>query len=101
MATVTCAVTKGDLPIDITWMFRDKQIEFGHDIIESSSSKRVKQLTIEAVAAEHAGEYTCVASNIAGSVSQTAVLEVNGIILISYFFPILYPNYKISYSNSK
>lgn len=79
LATVTCAVTKGDLPIDITWMFGDRQIEFGYDMVISSSSKRLKQLTIETVAAKHAGEYTCVASNIAGSVSHTAVLEVNGI----------------------
>ncbi|XP_051153617.1 cell adhesion molecule Dscam2 isoform X42 [Leptopilina boulardi] len=77
LVTVTCAITKGDLPIDIIWMFGDKEIEFGHDIVISSSSKRLKQLTIETVAAKHAGEYTCVASNIAGSVTQTAVLEVN------------------------
>lgn len=77
-------------------MFGDKEIEFGHDIVISSSSKRLKQLTIETVAAKHAGEYTCVASNIAGSVTQTAVLEVNGIILIScsfIFFQILFTKF--------
>lgn len=80
MASVQCAVIKGDLPLEIIWMFRDHEIGVDQqDMIISGSGKRIKQLTIEAVAARHAGEYTCVASNAAGSVSQTAVLEVNGI----------------------
>ena len=82
MASVQCAVIKGDLPLDITWMFGDDEIGVDQqDMIISGSGKRLKQLTIEAVAARHAGQYTCVASNAAGSVAQTAVLEVNGIII--------------------
>ena len=83
MASVQCTVIKGDLPLEITWMFGDHPVGLDQrDIVISSSSKRLMQLTIEDVAAKHAGEYTCVASNAAGSVSQTAVLEVNGIRLI-------------------
>ena len=80
MASVQCAVVEGDLPLEITWMFGDREIKSDRtDIIISASGKRLKQLTIEAVAAWHAGEYTCVASNEAGSVSKSAILKVNGI----------------------
>lgn len=79
IASVTCAVTKGDLPMDINWMFQDQLVdETREDIIISNLGKRGKQLSIEAVGAAHAGEYTCVASNIAGSTTRTAVLNVNG-----------------------
>lgn len=81
MTAVQCAVIKGDLPIEIVWMFGDQQIfKSQRDIIISDSGNRLKQLTIEAVAARHAGEYTCIASNAAGSVSRSAVLNVNGTI---------------------
>ncbi|XP_043478415.1 Down syndrome cell adhesion molecule-like protein 1 homolog isoform X8 [Leptopilina heterotoma] len=78
LASVQCAVIKGDLPIEIVWMFADQPIYKPQgDIIISDSGSRLKQLTIEAVAARHAGEYTCIASNAAGSVSRTAILNVN------------------------
>ena len=35
-------------------------------------------MSIESVAARHAGEYTCVATNGAGTISQSAMLVVNG-----------------------
>lgn len=74
-----CVVTKGDFPLEITWTFNGRPIQSYHgDVIVSDTGKRVKQLTIESVAARHAGEYTCVASNAAGSVSHSAVLDVNG-----------------------
>lgn len=80
MAAVTCSVTKGDLPMEIQWMFQNEVIdEKREDILISNFGKRGKQLSIEAVGAIDAGEYTCVASNIAGSTTRTAVLDVNGI----------------------
>ncbi|KAF7988027.1 hypothetical protein HCN44_007521 [Aphidius gifuensis] len=78
LASIQCAVSKGDFPLEITWMFRGEQLnsdQFG--IIFSDSGKRVKQLTIESVNAKNAGEYTCVASNAAGSTSSSAILDVN------------------------
>lgn len=72
-------VTKGDFPMDIKWMFQNQPIDNSmEDIVVSDSGKRGKQLTIEAVRAKHAGEYTCIASNVAGSVTRTAELDVNG-----------------------
>ncbi|XP_057326095.1 cell adhesion molecule Dscam2 isoform X34 [Microplitis mediator] len=78
LASIQCAVSKGDFPLEITWMFKGRPIGPDRsDIIVSNSGKRVKQLTIDAVAARHAGEYTCVASNAAGSSSHSAILDVN------------------------
>ncbi|XP_020284790.1 Down syndrome cell adhesion molecule-like protein Dscam2 isoform X19 [Pseudomyrmex gracilis] len=78
LVSVQCVVTKGDSPLEITWTFDGRPIQAYHsDVIVSDSGKRVKQLTIESVAARHAGEYTCVASNAAGSVSHSATLDVN------------------------
>lgn len=74
-----CAVMKGDIPLQIEWMFQGRKIEPTHaDVIVSDNGKRAKQLAIESVVAKHAGEYTCVASNSAGSTSRSALLTVNG-----------------------
>lgn len=87
MATSQCAAVKGDLPVDITWSLNgqplhgDKIAGSHHrhrDIIINRSSKRASTLTIESVAASHAGEYSCTISNVAGSAMHTAVLSVNG-----------------------
>lgn len=99
LASIQCAVSKGDFPLEITWMFKGLPIGPDRsDIIVSGSGKRVKQLTIDAVAARHAGEYTCVASNAAGSSSHSAILDVNGIKIITsklinnLIFPSLLPS---------
>lgn len=79
LVSVQCVVTKGDSPLEITWTFDGHPIQSYHsDVIVSDTGKRVKQLTIESVAARHAGEYTCVASNAAGSISHSVTLDVNG-----------------------
>lgn len=89
MATVQCAVIKGDLPIDIMWSFNGRAIDAANgafdehnydnpDIVISRSSKRASQLTIESVAARHAGEYSCTASNTAGTATHSSILSVNG-----------------------
>ncbi|EFN60720.1 Down syndrome cell adhesion molecule-like protein 1 [Camponotus floridanus] len=78
LVSVQCVVTKGDSPLEITWTFDGHPIQSYHsDVIVSDTGKRVKQLTIESVAARHAGEYTCVASNAAGSISHSVTLDVN------------------------
>ncbi|XP_043478457.1 Down syndrome cell adhesion molecule-like protein Dscam2 isoform X47 [Leptopilina heterotoma] len=78
MASVQCAIGKGDLPLEISWMFDGRPIEFDQsDTIKIDNGNRRKLLTIESVSARHAGEYTCVASNLAGSVSRSANLVIN------------------------
>ncbi|XP_043478446.1 Down syndrome cell adhesion molecule-like protein Dscam2 isoform X37 [Leptopilina heterotoma] len=76
--SVQCTVSKGDFPLDIDWLFEGQSLQsYKEDVAVTNSGKRSKQLTIEAVAANHAGEYTCVASNIVGTVSRSATLNVN------------------------
>lgn len=78
--TGTCTVLKGDHPIQIEWAFNGEPISRDHpDITIVSTSKRVSLLTIDAVTAQHAGEYTCTASNVAGGTSYSASVAVNGI----------------------
>lgn len=78
--SAVCTIVKGDYPIEITWSFNGLPVANNQpDIVISSTSKRVSLLTIDAVNARHAGDYTCVASNKAGAVSHTSTLSVNGI----------------------
>ena len=57
MATITCAVVKGDSPLDIDLMFMGDPVrsDNSNGLAVSSSGKRAKQLMIEAVEAKHAG----------------------------------------------
>lgn len=80
MATVQCAVTKGDLPISFQWLFNGSELPPDENIILSKSGKRTSVLTIETIRAYHAGNYTCVARNPAGRTNHTSDLKVIGII---------------------
>lgn len=77
--TATCTVLKGDHPIQIEWALNGEPISRNHyDIVIVNTSKRVSVLTIDAVTARHAGEYSCSVSNAAGGTSYSASLAVNG-----------------------
>ena len=61
-------------------MFQNEPVDGNRDdIVISNLGKRGKQLIIESIRAEHSGEYTCIASNLAGSTTRSAILDVNGI----------------------
>jgi len=79
--SAVCSILKGDLPIEIRWSLNGEIItRLTHpDVIITNSGKKSSFLTIESVTARHAGEYSCVASNLVGSVSRSAALSVNGI----------------------
>lgn len=78
--TAPCTVIKGDYPILIEWSLNGEPIFLNNpDITIGSTSKRVSVLSIDAVSARHAGDYTCSASNLAGGTSYSASLAVNGI----------------------
>lgn len=77
--SATCSILKGDFPMDISWAFNGAPIDSERtDQYTITKSKRLSVLAIDAVAARHAGEYTCTASNRAGASSHTAMLAVNG-----------------------
>ncbi|XP_055593989.1 cell adhesion molecule Dscam2 isoform X37 [Uranotaenia lowii] len=74
---VTCHVSKGDLPIEITWQFNGKPLRISSNIEITSIGKRSSSLNIPSVTADHSGVYTCIAKNIAGLRNQSAELFVN------------------------
>lgn len=79
-ASIQCVIAKGDLPLEIEFTFQAEALTSSEDVLISESGKRGKQLMIDSVNGRHAGEYTCVASNLAGSTTRSAVLAVNGTI---------------------
>lgn len=88
--TATCTILKGDQPIQIEWALNGQPISHDFSDITIVTSKRVSLLTIDAVTASHAGEYTCVASNTAGGTSYSASLAVNGTIRSSSKLSLLF-----------
>lgn len=79
-ASVTCAISKGDQPLNITWMLNGRTIPRQNElgIALTSISKKTTILNIDSVSGVHRGTYHCVATNLAGSTNHSAVLEVNG-----------------------
>ncbi|XP_029035511.1 Down syndrome cell adhesion molecule-like protein Dscam2 isoform X17 [Osmia bicornis bicornis] len=77
--SVPCSILKGDMPMDISWAFNSVPIDTSRDssITITKISRLLSTLSIDGVSARHAGEYTCSASNLAGSVSRSATLTVN------------------------
>lgn len=78
-ASATCSIQKGDSPMEIIWSFNSVPIPPDQiDQYTITKGKRLSVLAIDAVAARHAGEYTCIVSNKAGAASHSATLSVNG-----------------------
>ncbi|XP_031786534.1 Down syndrome cell adhesion molecule-like protein Dscam2 isoform X10 [Nasonia vitripennis] len=77
--SATCNVLKGDYPIEIQWTLNGEAITpTSHpDISITTSGKKISFLVIDSVSAHHAGEYACIATNLAGSTSRSAILAVN------------------------
>ncbi|XP_050081290.1 cell adhesion molecule Dscam2 isoform X41 [Anopheles maculipalpis] len=74
--SVQCVVTKGDVPIDIGWMFNGRRISSNDGITVSKLGQKMSTLYIESIRSRHAGNYTCRASNAAGSVEHSSELKV-------------------------
>lgn len=81
-----CTVTKGDLPIKIIWYLNGKLVDKNSGIFTSNVGKKISTLAIDSVQADHIGEYTCSASNSAGSTNFTTYLKVNGILIFLKHF---------------
>lgn len=80
-ASVQCTILGGDLPINVTWLLNGRAIDSFHDISLARLGKRVNVLTVESVAAHHAGNYSCRASNKAGTTEYAAQLIVDGLLM--------------------
>lgn len=76
---LTCAVVHGDFPYNITWYFNDEPIIYVDGITILMHGKRSSSLNIESVSGQHAGNYTCIGSNIAGSANVATTLSIRGL----------------------
>lgn len=84
MASVSCAVSKGDLPLNITWMLNGQTISNNNKmgIVLTSINRKTSIMNVDSVSGIHRGTYHCVATNPAGTANHSAILEVNGTIQI-------------------
>lgn len=78
--TITCTISKGDFPLNITWILNGRSITMFDGITATNTNKRSSQLTIESAQAHHSGDYTCLAQNLVGSAKFSSYLNVNGIL---------------------
>lgn len=83
MTRTVCGVAAGDQPLTISWL-KDGQSPFplapnlASFVTVSQLDKFSSLLSISNLAAEHSGDYTCVAANPAAEVRYTAKLQVKG-----------------------
>lgn len=75
---LNCHVSKGDIPLKITWSLNDEPIGTSLGITTLSIGSRTNLLNINSVDREHAGLYTCTASNKGGTASHSATLFIDG-----------------------
>jgi Immunoglobulin domain len=80
----TCIITKGDLPVNIWWTLKDeyysdRNLTTNDGVVITKTSSKISMLNIDAVKARHRGNYTCYASNKAGTVQHSAFLVINGL----------------------
>ncbi|XP_076265900.1 Down syndrome cell adhesion molecule 1 isoform X30 [Rhynchophorus ferrugineus] len=76
MVSATCVVSKGDLPLNITWYFNGSVVDLSLGFSVGQMNKRMSSISIDSVDAVHSGEYTCVAENLAGRDRYTTSLKV-------------------------
>lgn len=77
-ASVQCTISGGDLPMTVQWLLNGAEIPAYLEVSTSKIGKRINVLSIESVKADHRGNYSCVATNLAGSAEFTAPLVVIG-----------------------
>lgn len=78
--SVQCVVAEGDLPVRQRWSINGQYVSLSlHDVTISRINKRMSVLAIESVSGDHAGNYSCEASNDAGASRHSTELIVNGL----------------------
>lgn len=79
-AAISCQILEGDLPITFKWERNGRPLV--GNVARGAVTRRLDEysasLVIEKVSSMHSGNYTCVATNVAGSESFTVPLTVNG-----------------------
>ena len=80
---VLCGLTRGDTPVKFSWLKDGQSIQRHSSISHNQVTISIVDdfsslLTISSLERGHAGNYTCLASNEAGSDLYTAILDVQG-----------------------
>lgn len=78
---INCIVIDGTLPVDISWTFHGSHSNSSLASLGIETAKfgsRSSVLNIDYVEAHHAGNYTCIARNVAAVRNYTTVLNVYG-----------------------
>ena len=78
-AQIQCIVTEGDVPVDIRWTMSSPVHASMTGITITKLGSKSSILQIDSIDASHSGNFTCTATNNAGSSSYTAHLTVVGI----------------------
>uniref|UniRef100_T1IV65 Ig-like domain-containing protein n=1 Tax=Strigamia maritima TaxID=126957 RepID=T1IV65_STRMM len=76
LVRVSCVVSRGDLPINITWLKDDRIIPSELPVSIREFDEYSSVLSIDPVKFKHAGNYSCIALNHAGISSHTAQLAI-------------------------
>lgn len=76
--SVQCTIAGGDLPLVVSWTLNGHPLEAYLEIITQKLGKRINNLIIDSVSAKHAGNYTCIAENLAGIAHHSSELMVIG-----------------------
>ena len=77
-ARLQCVVSDGDLPLNVTWLKDGMPMSPKMGVLVRALDEFSSILTISSITPGHNGNYTCVASNKAATVTHTAELSVNG-----------------------
>ncbi|XP_017758308.1 PREDICTED: Down syndrome cell adhesion molecule-like protein Dscam2 isoform X4 [Eufriesea mexicana] len=75
--TLTCSVTRGDLPLSISWLKDGRPMGPSERVSVTNMDQYNSILMIESLSPDHNGNYSCVARNLAAEVSHTQRLVVH------------------------
>ena len=82
-----CVLQKGDKPAVMSWLFNNQLITNTNDDINIANlGSRTSILTIDSVKGYNQGNFSCVASNLAGTYAVHSTLIVQGLFLIIFFY---------------
>ena len=94
---VICTVTEGDRPLQVEWHREGARVAPSRTVAVRRIDEYTSLLGISYLETEHAGNYSCVASNAVATYSKSAVLTIRGECLRLWGW---HPVYKMPYVRS-